>query len=78
RYKDNPTALHLRAMNMIYEGIKQHGTIVLLPAGALSSMSLSGTLDDLAHGKLPSMPGLATEQPPKEPQQEEDNPGDQS
>jgi len=35
-----PTALQLRGMNMIYEGIKQHGTIVLLPSGALSSMSL--------------------------------------
>lgn len=52
RYQDNPTALHLRGMNMIYEGIKQHGTIVLLPSGALSSMSLSGVLDELAQGKL--------------------------
>lgn len=56
RYQDNPTALHLRGMNMIYEGIKQHGTIVLLPSGALSSMSLSGVLDDLAQGRLPGAP----------------------
>jgi regulator of protease activity HflC (stomatin/prohibitin superfamily) len=65
RYKDNPTALHLRAMNMIYEGIKQHGTIVLLPSGALSSMSLSGTLDDLAHGKMQDLlaRGTGTEKP---------------
>ena len=39
-YEANPTALQLRGMNMIYEGIRQHGTIVLLPSGALSSMSL--------------------------------------
>jgi hypothetical protein len=41
---------------MIYEGIRQHGTIVLLPSGALSSMSLTGALDDLARGKLPGGP----------------------
>jgi hypothetical protein len=58
RYQDNPTALHLRGMNMIYEGIKQHGTIVLLPSGSLSSMSLSGVLDDLAQGKPLGAPGL--------------------
>jgi len=50
-YEASPTALQLRGMNMIYEGIRQHGTIVLLPSGALSSMSLSGALDDLASGK---------------------------
>jgi hypothetical protein len=53
RYKEDPTALHLRGMNMIYEGIKQRGTIVLLPSGSLSSMSLGSVLDDLAKGKLP-------------------------
>jgi hypothetical protein len=53
RYKEDPTALHLRGMNMIYEGIKQRGTIVLLPSGSLASMSLGSVLDDLAKGKLP-------------------------
>jgi hypothetical protein len=53
RYKEDPTALHLRGMNMIYEGIKQRGTIVLLPSGSLSSMSLGSVIDDLAKGKLP-------------------------
>jgi regulator of protease activity HflC (stomatin/prohibitin superfamily) len=51
RYRDDPTALHLRGMNMIYEGIKQRGTIVLLPSGSLASMSLGSLLDDLARGK---------------------------
>jgi hypothetical protein len=52
RYKDDPTALHLRAMNMIYEGIRKNGTIVLLPSSGVSSMSLGTMLDDLVHGKL--------------------------
>jgi hypothetical protein len=43
-------------MNMIFEGIRQQGTIVLLPSGALSSMSLTGALDDLARGKPPGGP----------------------
>ena len=57
RYKEDPTALHLRGMNMIYEGIKQRGTIVLLPSGSLSSMSLGSVLDDLARGKVPGSAG---------------------
>ncbi|MBN1698621.1 MAG: slipin family protein [Spirochaetales bacterium] len=51
RYKDNPTALHLRAMNMIYEGIKKHGSIMLLPSTALESMSLGTVMGALALGK---------------------------
>ncbi|MBN2535955.1 MAG: slipin family protein [Spirochaetales bacterium] len=51
RYKNNPTALHLRAMNMIYEGIKKHGSIMLLPSSALETMSLGTTLGALALGK---------------------------
>jgi regulator of protease activity HflC (stomatin/prohibitin superfamily) len=65
-YAANPTALQLRGMNMIYEGIRQHGTIVLLPSGALSSMSLSGMLDQLAGGKPPGGPaGDPAAEPPQ-------------
>jgi regulator of protease activity HflC (stomatin/prohibitin superfamily) len=39
-YVDNPTALHLRAMNMLYEGLKQNSTIVVVPSSALESMQL--------------------------------------
>jgi regulator of protease activity HflC (stomatin/prohibitin superfamily) len=39
-YKDDPVALHLRAMNMLYEGLKQNSTIILVPSGALESMQL--------------------------------------
>jgi regulator of protease activity HflC (stomatin/prohibitin superfamily) len=41
-YADNPTALHLRAMNMLYEGLKENSTIVLVPSSALESMQLGG------------------------------------
>lgn len=39
-YANDPTALHLRAMNMLYEGLKQNATIVLVPSTALESMQL--------------------------------------
>ncbi|RKX83015.1 MAG: slipin family protein [Spirochaetes bacterium] len=44
KYKDNPTALHLRAMNMIFEGLKKQGSIILLPSSAVESMSLGTVL----------------------------------
>ncbi len=39
-YEHNPVALHLRAMNMLYEGLKQNATIVLVPSSALETMQL--------------------------------------
>jgi regulator of protease activity HflC (stomatin/prohibitin superfamily) len=41
-YSDNPTALHLRAMNMLYEGLKSNSTIVIVPSTALETMQLGG------------------------------------
>jgi regulator of protease activity HflC (stomatin/prohibitin superfamily) len=41
-YADNPTALHLRAMNMLYEGLKSNSTIVIVPSSAIESMQLGG------------------------------------
>jgi regulator of protease activity HflC (stomatin/prohibitin superfamily) len=41
-YAHDPVALHLRAMNMLYEGLKQNATIVLVPSTALESMQLGG------------------------------------
>ena len=38
----NPIALHLRAMNMLYEGLKQNSTIVVVPSTAIESMQLGG------------------------------------
>ena len=43
-YKDNPTALHLRAMNMLFEGLKTGSpTLIIVPASALSTMNLGDT-----------------------------------
>ncbi|HEV2353569.1 MAG TPA: SPFH domain-containing protein [Puia sp.] len=39
-YANNPVALHLRAMNMLYEGLKQNSTIVIVPSSAVDSMEL--------------------------------------
>ena len=39
-YQNDPIALHLRAMNMLYEGLKQNSTIVLVPSSALDTMQL--------------------------------------
>lgn len=41
-YSSNPTALHLRAMNMLYEGLKSNSTIVIVPSTALETMQLGG------------------------------------
>ena len=43
-YKHNPTALHLRAMNMLYEGLKEKGALMLIPSTAVESMGMGGLL----------------------------------
>jgi regulator of protease activity HflC (stomatin/prohibitin superfamily) len=43
-YNENPTALHLRAMNMLYEAIKERGSMVIVPSSAVETMGLGGTL----------------------------------
>src|SRR6201998_4762318 len=43
-YRENPTALHLRAMNMLYEAIKERGSMVIVPSSAVETMGLGGTL----------------------------------
>ncbi len=39
-YQNNPTALHLRAMNMLYEGLKEKGALMLVPSSAVESMGM--------------------------------------
>ena len=51
-YQNNPTAMQLRAMNMIYEGIRVHGGMVVVPSGALEGMSLGGTAGLVALQKM--------------------------
>jgi uncharacterized membrane protein YqiK len=46
-YADNPIALHLRGMNMLYEGLKEKGSMVIVPSSALDSMNL-GVIGGLA------------------------------
>ena len=41
-YQDNPTALHLRAMNMLFEGLKEKGALVIVPSSAVDTMNLGG------------------------------------
>lgn len=41
-YSDNPTALHLRAMNMLFEGLKEKGALVIVPSSAVDTMNLGG------------------------------------
>ncbi len=43
-YASNPTALHLRAMNMLYEAIKERGSMVIVPSSAVETMGLGGSL----------------------------------
>jgi regulator of protease activity HflC (stomatin/prohibitin superfamily) len=43
-YQNNPTALHLRAMNMLYEGLKEKGALMLVPSTAVESMGMGGLL----------------------------------
>ena len=43
-YHNNPTALHLRAMNMLYEGLKEKGALMLVPSSAVESMGMGGLL----------------------------------
>jgi regulator of protease activity HflC (stomatin/prohibitin superfamily) len=50
-YQDNPVALHLRAMNMLYEAIKEKGSMVIVPSSAVETMGLGGSLATAALSK---------------------------
>jgi regulator of protease activity HflC (stomatin/prohibitin superfamily) len=50
-YAQNPTALHLRAMNMLYEAIKERGAMVIVPSSAVETMGLGGSLATVAMAK---------------------------
>jgi hypothetical protein len=56
-YISNPTALHLRAMNMLFEGLKEKGALVIVPSSAVDTMNLGG---------LSGMVSLARNNQPKE------------
>ena len=50
-YINNPTALHLRAMNMLYEAIKEKGSMVIVPSSVVETMGLGGMLGTAAISK---------------------------
>jgi len=56
-YIDNPTALHLRGMNMLFEGLKEKGALVIVPSSAVDTMNL---------GAMSGMVSLAQNNLPKE------------
>jgi regulator of protease activity HflC (stomatin/prohibitin superfamily) len=52
-YRDNPVALHLRAMNMVFEGLRQKGSMIIVPSTAVETMGLGalGGLTAFGHGR---------------------------
>lgn len=50
-YVDNPTALHLRAMNMLFEGLKEKGALIIVPSSAVDTMNLGGISGMVALGQ---------------------------
>jgi len=60
-YRDNPTALHLRAMNMLYEGLKEKGALMLIPSSAVESMGMGGLMGAAALQQQ----ALTTSKPPE-------------
>jgi len=54
-YIHNPTALHLRAMNMLFEGLKEKGALVIVPSSAVDTMNLGGLsgMISLAQNNMP-------------------------
>ncbi|MDQ2690928.1 MAG: slipin family protein [Chloroflexota bacterium] len=54
-YRDNPTALHLRAMNMLFEGLKEKGALVIVPSSAVDTMNLGAVsgMVSIAQNNLP-------------------------
>ena len=68
-YRDNPVALHLRAMNMVYEGLRQKGSMIIVPSSAVETMGLGALGGLTAFGKeIPPGPNTAEagSQPPGE------------
>jgi hypothetical protein len=60
---NNPIAVHLRGMNMLYEGLRENGSLIVVPSSAVDSMNLGaiGGLAALAHnGPLPNQAAAAS------------------
>jgi hypothetical protein len=70
-YRDNPVALHLRAMNMVFEGLRQKGSMIIVPSTAVETMGLGALGGLTAFGKEiprgPAMDQESDEQPDQGP-----------
>jgi hypothetical protein len=65
-YQNNPVAVHLRAMNMLYEGLKEKGSLIIVPSTAVESMNLGaiGGLAALGRSMIGASEGGADAKPP--------------
>jgi hypothetical protein len=61
-YQNNPTALHLRAMNMLYEGLKENGALMLVPSSAVG-IDGYGRLDGSGGSRAAAADGRQTGNP---------------
>ena len=64
-YRDNPTALHLRAMNMLFEGLQERGALIIVPSSAVDTMNLGGVMG------ISAMAGMAPQMIPTRDSDEE-------
>ncbi len=62
-YQDNPVALHLRAMNMVFEGLRQKGSMIIVPSTAVETMGLGALGGLTAFGRDVSAKGAGSEAP---------------
>ncbi|TEU16169.1 MAG: slipin family protein [Anaerolineales bacterium] len=67
-YVDNPTALHLRAMNMLFEGLQERGALIIVPSSAVDTMNLGGLagLTALAQNAQTMIPKTDSDSPTPE------------
>jgi regulator of protease activity HflC (stomatin/prohibitin superfamily) len=70
-YASNPTALHLRAMNMLYEGLKEKGALMVVPSTAVETMGLGGFMGIAAASQTIGTPPAT---PPRLPDKTGSNP----
>lgn len=66
-YQGNPTALHLRAMNILMEGLKEKGALMLVPSTAVESMGIGGLMGAAAMRQQTLSEGSQTADNPKAP-----------
>jgi len=69
QYQDNPIALHLRAMNMVYEGLRQKGSMIIVPSSAVETMGLGalGGLTSFGRGQKTDEAPPDPPEPPEPP-----------